>query len=158
MDYSEQYDKIYRYCYFRVQNRDLAEDITQEAFLRFLKHEEYQGKGKELQYLYTIARNLCIDEYRKMALVQMYSEDTCVQKTCFYWENDMLETLAMKLALEKLTPKERELVLLRYVNEVPVNAICEFEKCSRFALHRRLKQIVKKLRQYLAEGGDADVT
>ncbi|MCL2406106.1 MAG: RNA polymerase subunit sigma-24, partial [Defluviitaleaceae bacterium] len=31
----EQYDKVYRFCYFKVKNSHLAEDLTQETFLRF---------------------------------------------------------------------------------------------------------------------------
>ncbi len=37
MDIEEQYDKIYRFCYYRVKNKETAEDLTQETFLRFLK-------------------------------------------------------------------------------------------------------------------------
>ena len=58
----EQYDKIYRYCYYKVKNRDLAEDITQETFLRGI---EAQGRGVDIRYLYRIAPNLCIDEFRR---------------------------------------------------------------------------------------------
>ena len=46
MNLEEYYDDIYRYCFFRIQDRSLAEDLTQETFL------------------YTIARNLCIDYIR----------------------------------------------------------------------------------------------
>ena len=35
-DIEEQYDKIYRYCYFKTQNAALAEDLTQECFLKYL--------------------------------------------------------------------------------------------------------------------------
>ncbi len=163
MDYSEQYDKIYRYCYFRVQNREAAEDITQEAFLRFLKHEEYQRKGKDLQYLYTIAGNLCIDEYRRRAaagVTEEFSGELDETGSFFHAaesaESTMLETLAMKLALETLSPSERELVLLRYVNEVPVRVLCELKECSRFTLNRRLKQVLKKLRTCLSEEETAE--
>ena len=41
MDIEEQYDKIYRYCYFKLSNQQLAEDITQETFLRFLESNTY---------------------------------------------------------------------------------------------------------------------
>ena len=37
MDIEEQYDKIYRYCYFKLYDKQLAQDITQEAFLRFYR-------------------------------------------------------------------------------------------------------------------------
>lgn len=58
----EQYDKIYRYCYFKLYDKQLAQDITQEAFLRFYRQGLRLDNGKELPYLYTIAKNLCIDE------------------------------------------------------------------------------------------------
>ena len=35
-----QYEKLYRYCYFRVRDADLAEDLTQEAFLRYYRQDE----------------------------------------------------------------------------------------------------------------------
>ena len=64
MNLSQQYDKIYRYCFFHTRCQELAEDLTQETFLRYYQHPQYQSTGKELQYLYVIARNLCIDTYR----------------------------------------------------------------------------------------------
>lgn len=70
MDLEEQYDKIYRYCYFKLRHQQKAEDITQETFLRFLENTAYREQGKRLQYLYTIARNLCMDEFRKMTYEQ----------------------------------------------------------------------------------------
>ncbi len=79
----DQYDKIYRYCYTRVHNRELAEDLTQETFLRFLENPQYNGSGKELQYLYTIAKNLCIDEYRKKKFEPIYSTLICTVKYIF---------------------------------------------------------------------------
>ena len=146
MDYEAQYDKIYRYCYFKVNNAEVAEDITQETFLRFLENNTYKEDGRSLNYLYTIARNLCIDEYRRRVCEEL-PEDLPEEGV----EESMIESLSMRLALEKLTPMERELVLLRYVNEVPVKVICELQECSRFALNRKLKQILKTLRGYLEE-------
>lgn len=36
LELEDQYEKIYKYCYFKVKNRHLAEDLTQETFLKFL--------------------------------------------------------------------------------------------------------------------------
>lgn len=146
MNYEEQYDKIYRYCYFRVRNEVIAEDITQETFLRFLENNTYQEKGYALHYLYTIARNLCVDEYRKrveVPLIQDVKEESL--------ENVWIEQLSVRFALEKLTEEERELILLRYVNEVPISVICKLQKCSRFALYRKINKILKKLKQDIGE-------
>ena len=61
--------------------------------------------------------------------------------------------MIMKQAMEKLTNEERELVLLRFVNEVPVKVISELRGCSRFSLNRQIKQVLKKLREILQEKG-----
>ncbi len=148
MDYETQYDKIYRYCYFKLHNATVAEDVTQETFLRFLESSTYKERGRELNYLYTIARNLCIDESRKRAteeLPENISEDGP--------EERVIESVVMKQAMEMLTVEERELVLLRYVNELPVKVICELRGCSRFSLNRQMKQVLKKLRENLQEKG-----
>ena len=148
MDYEAQYDKIYRYCYFKLHNATVAEDVTQETFLRFLESSTYKDRGKELNYLYTIARNLCIDESRRRVAEEL-SEELPQEGP----EERVLERVVMKQAMERLTSEERELALLRYVNEVPVKVICELRGCSRFALNRQLKQVVKKLRENLQEKG-----
>ena len=148
MDYEAQYDKIYRYCYFKLHKADVAEDVTQETFLRFLESNTYKERGRELNYLYTIARNLCIDESRKRVFDELPEEISEEGP-----EERVIESVVMKQAMEKLTTEEQELVLLRYVNEVPVNVICELRDCSRFAINRQMKQVLKKLRENLPEKG-----
>lgn len=146
MDLEEQYDKIYRYCYFKTHSRETAEDITQEAFLRFFESRSYTDRGSALQYLYTIARNLCTDEYRraKPCLLDEESQGS-------YSDNEMLRRSYLRAALEKMDESDRELLLLRYVNEVPVNVIAGLYGISRFALHRRLSKAVKDLKDRLGE-------
>ena len=51
MDIEEQYDKIYRYCYFKLQHQQLAEDITQETFLKFYESNQYVEAGKTDEFL-----------------------------------------------------------------------------------------------------------
>ena len=64
MDIEALYDKIYRYCFRRLHDRDRAEDVTQEALTRWLAAGPRQ-EGQALPWLYTAARNLCADEYRR---------------------------------------------------------------------------------------------
>ena len=68
MDLEELYDKLYRYCYMKTNHPQTAEDLTQEAFLRFLRTRDVSEIKKQTAYLYTIARNLCIDFYRTKGL------------------------------------------------------------------------------------------
>ena len=49
------YSDIYKYCFFHLGNRETAEDITQEVFLKFLKSlDSYREYGKLKNYLYII--------------------------------------------------------------------------------------------------------
>ncbi|MCM1119318.1 MAG: RNA polymerase sigma factor [bacterium] len=142
----EQYDKIYRYCYYRLHSREAAEDITQETFFRFLKNTTYHDTGQSLHYLYSIARNLCINEHHRPKAESLPPE----METNFS-EDALLTSISMKSALEKLSQEERELLLLRYANEVPVTVIAQMLGLSRFAVHRRISGGLKKLEKRLQE-------
>ena len=138
----EQYDRLYRYCYFKLHDRELAEDITQDAFLRYF--EKYRGEENTsaLKYLYTIARNLCIDEYRKPKLDVLDDSLSEIEM-----EEQMLTRLSVRTALAKLDDSERELLLLRYVNEVPVSVIGGLFGISRFTVHRKLLSAKNKFQK-----------
>lgn len=144
LDIEEQYDKIYRYCYYRLRNREQAEDVTQETFLRWFSSDTYHNTGQVLQYLYTIARNLCVDESRKPFLEPLTEDMTAT-------DTDPLLSIALRTELDKLDGKDRELVLLRYVNEVPIGVLCKLYGISRFAMYRRLRGILKTLKNGLME-------
>lgn len=142
VDLRNQYDKIYRYCYLRVNSRETAEDLTQETFLRFLEKPQYHNKNKDLQYLYTIAGNLCIDEYRRKPTEEL-SEDLPDDTDN---EDKVLTSIALSGALKKLSDEDRDIILLRYVNEEPGEVISKLYNISRFALNRRIKKILEFLR------------
>ncbi len=141
LDIDEQYDKIYRFCFLRIKQRETAEDLTQETFLRYLEHPQYHSVDKTLQLLYTIAGNLCTDEFRK----HKYSEISESQASDENIEEDVLSSFTLKNALDTLSDTEREIILLRYINDVPINIIGKLFNMSRFAVNRKIKSILGKL-------------
>lgn len=145
MDLEEQYDKIYRYCYFKIRNRETAEDITQEAFLRLFQSHPEMRKEEALRFLYTVAHNLCVDEYRKRHSLPLAEDeaDPCGM------EDEILDREAVRTALLKLDPADRELLLLKYVNEVPVAVMGSLMGLSRFSVRRKIIQAVKRFKRYL---------
>lgn len=145
-DLEEQYDKIYRYCYFKVHQREAAEDITQETFLRFYQRFGHYGSDFTLQYMYRIAHNLCVDRYRRGEEEELTEE--LVREG---HEEQVLRKVWVEEALSKLKEEEKELLLLRYVNEVPLTTLCKLYGMSRFALHRRLRKIQESLEYMLEE-------
>lgn len=161
MDIEEQYDKIYRYCYFKVKNQHLAEDITQETFTRFLERRTrsetiifentvystgYCERGKSLAYLYTIAKHLCADEFRKIQIEEL-NED--VEQSGF--EEKIVEKENLHQAMATLTEEEQELLLLRYVNEVSFADLSKMYGKSRFALYREVSKLTKKLERRMLD-------
>ncbi|MDE7222784.1 MAG: sigma-70 family RNA polymerase sigma factor [Acetatifactor sp.] len=147
MDEKSMYDKIYRYCYYRLGQAELAEDITQEAFLRLWENRGYREQGKALQYLYTTARHLCIDEYRRCKARPLTAELE-EQLTA---QSDLEPELRMGLwqAFQALTEEEQELLALRYGSEIPVGELAKLQGISRFALRRRILAALEKLRAQL---------
>ncbi len=143
----EQYDKIYRYCYFKLKNQYLAEDITQETFLRFLESDGYRDVGRPLAYLYTIARNLCINEFRKVRTEEL-KEDVLQDG----FEDAVVQRQVLQQAMECLTKEEQELLLLRYVNELAFSDLCKLYGKSRFALYRELSRITSKVERRISDG------
>lgn len=103
-------------------------------------------KGEKIRYLYTIAHNLCVDTYRakqaELSEAELLIEDK---------EDEILTGIAVKEAVSRLAKEEQELVLLRYVNEVPVSDICSILKISRFSLYRKNMKILRKLKNVLRE-------
>lgn len=145
MDLERAYDKIYRYVYFKVKNQTIAEDLTQETFLRCIT-KKGQLHDYDMQYLYTIARNLCIDEYRRVKPEPLPEDyELCDPKESEEDDGQM----AVREALEHLPEEDRELLLLRYVNEELVGAISKALQISRFAVYRRLKSAEEQLRKSL---------
>ena len=121
----------------------MAEDITQETFLRFFASETYRDTGQALQYLYTVARNLCIDECRRP------KTDDLPDSRSLDTEEEIMTSIDLRTALDRLSDDDRELILLRYINEVPLSEMSKLYKISRFALYRRIQDITKKLQGYM---------
>ena len=145
MDLEERYDKLYRYCYMKTRHPQTAEDITQETFLRFLRTHNVGELERHTAYLYTIARNLCVDFYRArqelpLDQVRPHAQDE---------EEAHTLRIALEQVLDQLPEEDRELIFLRYTNQLPVGKIADILGVSRFAVYLREKQILKQLRSQL---------
>ena len=151
MDLKEQYDKLLRYCYMKTKDRTLAEDIVQETFLRFWQSHSYEDTGKEMAYLYTIGRNLCMDAFRKREFLNIedYPELVSARKS---EPEQQLDQIAIEMALDTLPDELREIVVMRYVSEMSSADIGKVLGMSRFSVNRRLKEGLAILKKAL--GGE----
>lgn len=64
--YRENLDDVYRYCFFRLGTREVAEDATSEIFAKALmSFDTWSGKGSRRSWLFSIAHNTVIDLHRR---------------------------------------------------------------------------------------------
>ena len=141
----EDYEKIYRYCYMKLKHQQTAEDITQETFLCFLENCTYKEMGRRLSFLYTIARNKCIDHYRRR------QSEELDENMSGDMNPDLEVSLDLQRAVAELSSEDQELIFLRFVNEVPVNDISKILNISRFSVRRRIQSCLKRLKTSLGE-------
>lgn len=136
----ELYDKIYRYCFYRLRNSASAEDITQEAFLKFFA----QNTNINPAYIFTIAKNLCTDVFRRKQTEEL-SDDYPTEDF-----SDKSDTkIAVRTALEKLSKQHREILVMRYIAEMSVNETAEALGISRFAVYRLEKSALAQMKKLL---------
>ena len=151
MDLKEQYDKLLRYCYMRTKDSLLAEDIVQETFLKFWQSRSYKDTGKQMAYLYTIARNLCTDEFRRKTIldIEVYPDLLACKDS---EPENVIDGIVIEEALERLPEDLREIVVLRYVCGISAADIGKVMGISRFSVNRKLKEGLGILRKLL--GGE----
>ena len=133
-NFTEVYDKyadlIFRHCFFRVHERELAKELMQETFIKGWK---YISDGKEVEnikaLLYKIATNLVIDHSRREKNKKRISLDYLLEQG-FEPGEDKSDRIKNKMDAEnaltvvtKLKNKYQEVVLLRYVEDLSIKEI-----------------------------------
>jgi len=117
--YEEYYDKIARYVYVHIGNREEAEDIAGEVFLKALKSlKSFREQGIPMQgWLFRIAHNLTVDYLRKMDKRRPVPTDSVV----LLGNDDPVDTAEKNIefervteAMKQLTIEQREVITLRF--------------------------------------------
>ena len=138
------YDKIYRYCFYKVRNSAAAEDITQETFLKYFAQNPKIKRGEDMAYLYTITKNLCVDYFHKKQTEELHENYPAEEFS------EMSDTkIAVRTAMEKLDERHREIILLRYIGGLSVSETAETVGISRFAEYRLEKAALNEMKKYL---------
>lgn len=145
----ENYMSIYKYCFYHIHNRDAAQDITQDVFLKFIKEiERYREYGKLKNYLYVIARNSIRDYMRKRKEVNLES----VSETETYDDggiNKKIDQISVWEALSSLEELEKEILILRYYQELRIKDISEIMGMPASTIRYKLKNAEKTLKRRL---------
>ena len=154
-----------------VGSRETAEDLLQETFLRVIKGAEaYQRQAKFTTWLYTIARNLCVDQSRRAKHRKAQSLDAPMNSSAESgtlldvlpsgeMASDRLagnKQLHLKLneALTRLSEEQREVFLMREFLDMPFKEIADVIGVPENTVKSRMRYALEKLRLELDEYKD----
>jgi RNA polymerase sigma factor (sigma-70 family) len=146
--------KIYRFVLIKVSQREEAEDITHLTFLKAWESiDRYSYHGYSFgSWLYQIARNVVIDHYRGTS-VQTSLEDADEPESNEPWPGHDLDTKVkyaeVMQALSKLGTLEQDVIIMRFVENLPVRDVAEAIGKSEGAVKLIQHRAMKKLKGYL---------
>jgi len=145
--YEAYYTNIYEYCYRHVSHREIAQDLTQDVFVKaFSAIDGYRDYGKILNYLYVIARNLCKDYYRKKKVVALDDLDD------YEGDNSMEmreEVILVQDAVNNLFDPEREIIILRFYHDLKIKDIAKIMGMTLSTTKYHLKKGMTELERCL---------
>lgn len=142
---------VYRYSFYKLGNKDEAEDVTSETFLRILQ----KGRLNEIEnikaWIITIARNVIYERYREKKkfsasdssdeVINIVDEDTDLEKTTL--DNAVIEEIKSKL--NELDEEVREIIILKIWEGLKFNEIAEVigvkESTVKLKYYRGLEKI-----------------
>ncbi|WP_308639606.1 RNA polymerase sigma factor [Paenibacillus silvisoli] len=140
---------LYRYVYHMLQSREEAEDAVQDVFLQVLKNvEKYSLHISFTAWLYKIAYRHCLNLIRKrnglISRLHLFHRPAVTP--------DYDSKLRVNELLRELTLEEKQIVLLRVVEEMTFEEISEILECKPATVRKRFERTRNKLkRKYVIE-------
>lgn len=157
--------KLFSYILFVVRNKDIAEDVFQDTFMKVLvklQSGEYQPTGKFSAWLTRIAHNIIIDRFREDQndnIVDVNDENdmsriedeflTYTPAESSYMNEQTL--LQVKRLMEALPSVQREVVFMRFFQDMPFKEIAEATGVSINTSLGRMRYAVMNMRRLVKE-------
>ena len=156
---------IYAVIFGILQNKEDAEDVTSEFFIRIWNTaENYRPGTGHKTYLTTIARNMAIDHWRKRKreLPRDLSGGSEEDENSLYqspealpeeaadqgFEEELVESMTMGEALSTLSPAEQEIIRYKFGGDMTFAEIAEVTNTPMGTVTWRYREAIKKLRRY----------
>ncbi|MDQ0199622.1 RNA polymerase sigma factor SigX [Neobacillus ginsengisoli] len=167
--YKKYHRDLFNFIYYMVHDREHAEDLAQEVYIRVLKsYQHFKGECSEKTWLFAIARNVAIDFFRKQnswkkrvvdsfenPALQMKDESPLPEEIIYLRE----EIKLMYQCLESCTFDQRCVIILRYIQELSIVETAEVlgwkDSKVKTTQHRAIKHL--KNLMVAARGNDQAV-
>ncbi len=161
--YDRYVDTVFRFIYFRVGNRQLAEDLTSDTFLRALKRiGSFTWQGRDLgAWLVTIARNLVADHFKSGRyrlevttgdVLDADREDRGPEGSPESAVVDHITNVTLLTAVKQLNPEQQECIVLRFLQGFSVAETAQAMGKNEGAIKALQYRAVRALARLLPDG------
>jgi RNA polymerase sigma-70 factor (ECF subfamily) len=161
--YDRYVDTVFRFIYFRVGNRQLAEDLTSDTFLRALKRiGSFTWQGRDLgAWLVTIARNLVADHFKSGRyrleittgdVLDADKEDRGPEGSPEVAVVDHITNVTLLTAVKRLNPEQQECIVLRFLHGFSVAETAQAMGKNEGAIKALQYRAVRALARLLPDG------
>jgi RNA polymerase sigma-70 factor (ECF subfamily) len=156
--YRRHYDAVFRYCVHRLFDRQIAEDITSEVFLRVVENfGRFKGGEKQFRgWLYKVATNAVNNHLRKAArgneLLKYAGEQNAGQNIDYESPSEEKLTL-LREAVLSLRPRYQTIITLRFFENLKLTEIAEVLDSSDGTVRSQLARALAKLRKKINASG-----
>jgi RNA polymerase sigma-70 factor, ECF subfamily len=152
---SEHFRRIFVQIYHLVQNVADAQDLTQEAFIKALQHQEQLKDGqKAAQWLSRIATNTAIDFLRKSGRATFCELEDAFESSSQTPEQILLRSEHrdyLEDGLRLLSPRERAALMMRDVEGLPAEEVAQKLNCSKATVRSHIANGRTKFRRYMEQ-------
>lgn len=155
--YAAEVDALFRYCFFRMSDREQAKDIIQEAFMKLWDAfaKDFNGIKNPRALLFKITSNLVIDWYRKKKAVSLDTlleseggdHDLQIADGSFEQIEIQSEGKMFLKHISSLEPAYQQVVYLRYVEDMPPKDIAEVVGLSVNVVSVRINRGIEVLKK-----------
>jgi len=149
--YDEYFDRIAHYIYVRIGDRNEAENLAGDVFVKALESlKSYKERGVPMQaWLFRIAHNALVDHLRKkgrVTIVPIEGVTIMTKEDPVVVAERNIEMERVREAMEKLTPEQREVVRLRFFGSLSSQEVATILHKSDGAVREMQRAAVEKLR------------
>jgi RNA polymerase sigma-70 factor (ECF subfamily) len=150
--YNQFKDKIYNYLLYRTGfDKDLAEDLTSEIFIKAFKNFESFDEEQHFQaWIFTIARNHLINHYRASKKTVPLEEVENILRTKPNELGQKMEVERIIKIINEMDDNDREHLLLRYSDDLSNNEIANLLEKDEGAVRTQISRSLVKLRGILS--------
>lgn len=157
--YEKYHHDLFRFLYYLVKNKEVAEDLIQEVYIRVLRsYDKFEGKSSLKTWLFSIARNVSIDYFRKQQSLKNKIFNQTDWRSLQINDNQPLpdeiaiqneEIRTLYKCLDACTLDQRTVIIARFIQDLSIAETAKVlgwsESKVKTTQHRAIKVLRKNM-------------